>query len=260
MRTNTARSADLVDRFIVFETIWKLYRSYQASAEARAVARTVEQSRAVDEENHNARIAVMESTAKSSAELAELNLSVADMKTANVRAIGAHAIEIERKEHYVSKCKLNAVAMRVLPTPKRARFDEILVIIEMSAEYVRAESDPQYLLDCNFIFVRIQKCGLATRLKRIREYGNDTNFGAAVVDQRPTPNARQLYRCLREAVGALTGDEALGMICEYGCETSNIQGVVRLLNNIDHAKYAEATRLLLEEDDDIGSSAVCCVC
>ena len=160
------------------------------------------------------------------------------------------ATDNERAELYLAMRKLDAVAMRVVPAPNKPCYDEVLAIIAMANRYVRVETDPAYLLDCNYIFVRVQRCALAQRIKRVRALGDGTNSGATLVDERSTPNARQLYRKLREAVHALRDTSVVGTICEYGCATSNIQVLVRLLNEIDHSKYGEATRLVLEDGEN----------
>ena len=247
----TKRSAELVDRFIAVETIRKLYRTYQKHAEARSLARSVEESIALVRSSRLLRMAHMESTIASTTKMAALNLEIAKTETVVARKRVVEAIGAMEVERTASKRKLEAVALRVVPAPKNPRYDEVLAVIKMGDAYARAVKDPRYLLDCNYVFVRVQRCALKARLAQIRGYGRKSNMGAVIVDERLTPNARQLFRRLRRCVDTLRGSERLATICEFGCNTDNIAGLVRLLDGIDANKYAEVTRLVLEEDDGL---------
>ena len=58
---------------------------------------------------------------------------------------------------------------------------------------------------------------------------------------------------MRDAVHSLDGNESVGQICEFGCKTNDIAGVIRLLDQIDARKYDEATLLVRLEDKTLAA-------
>ena len=139
--------------------------------------------------------------------------------------------------------ELYAKAKRYVPRPATAEREEYLVMVKMAPKYVRADSDPAYLRDCTWLFVRTQRRNLNYRLKLVRSFGNTTNNLACIHYAIKSPNARALFAAFK----LLAGDGRIIVLSRYGGKwVESDENVIELLLRANAQKFAD----VYDDDDD----------
>ena len=224
LRVRTKRYPYITRFFVELEHAVRTYGDYTKAYEARASTRK-EEERQYD---HDTQL----NDEKDRYEMQERLLHSAQQTSARCR-------EQER-----------AKSARFVPPDAVPSREERLVLMQMSAGYTRAGSDPAYLRDCTLLFIRSQSGSVDARIKKVRAFGDDTNKDA---------EDRQV--ALFNAFKHLASDEKVVVLCKYGGKlVGDIAAVIALMDKASEQKFAyyddDGDDELGDDNDAIGRLAI----
>ena len=124
------------------------------------------------------------------------------------------------------------------------REEYYLAMVKMAEGYVRADGDPEYLLDCTLLFVRTKRRSLKGRMTRLRSFGNMTNSRARMLHLIMTPDAKALFAEFKR----LADVGRIIMLSTYGGKPVN--GDEEVIELLERANANMAFADVYDDDDD----------
>ena len=208
----------------------------EANARCVVLEESLNEARA-QRDNANARCVVLEES---------LNEARAQRDNANAQCVELEESLIE------ARAQTYDIADRSVPLADDPNREEMLVMMRMSANYQRADTDPAYLRDCTVLFIRCQSRSLDARIRKVLAFGDGTNTDATVCHTIDTPNAVALFNAFRE----LAHDGRVVVLHKFGGTLVGnndgdavIDAVIQLM---DEAHGARLPDVIVGDDDELG--------